>query len=58
MFWRQPVGRLGRRTGGRHRSATSFALPYTAREKHWQLVRRGRYAEFNLAWLRQGVEWV
>jgi len=25
------------------------ALPYTAREKYWQLVRRGRYAEFNLA---------
>ncbi|RYU81528.1 oxygen-dependent coproporphyrinogen oxidase [Hymenobacter persicinus] len=24
-------------------------LPYTAREKQWQLVRRGRYAEFNLA---------
>jgi coproporphyrinogen III oxidase len=23
--------------------------PYTDREKHWQLVRRGRYAEFNLA---------
>jgi coproporphyrinogen III oxidase len=24
-------------------------LPYTDREKQWQLVRRGRYAEFNLA---------
>jgi coproporphyrinogen III oxidase len=24
-------------------------LPYDAREKHWQLVRRSRYAEFNLA---------
>ena len=28
------------------------ALPYTAREKHWQLVRRSRYAEFNLAFDR------
>jgi len=25
------------------------ALPYTQREKQWQLLRRGRYAEFNLA---------
>jgi coproporphyrinogen III oxidase len=28
---------------------SNAALPYTGREKSWQLVRRGRYAEFNLA---------
>lgn len=27
-------------------------LPYTQREQHWQHVRRGRYAEFNLAFDR------
>jgi len=26
--------------------------PYTQKEKQWQLVRRGRYAEFNLVWDR------
>ena len=24
--------------------------PYTEKEKHWQMVRRGRYVEFNLVW--------
>jgi coproporphyrinogen III oxidase len=27
-------------------------LPYTEREKQWQYLRRGRYAEFNLVWDR------
>ena len=25
-------------------------LPYTREQKEWQLIRRGRYAEFNLVW--------
>jgi coproporphyrinogen III oxidase len=29
-----------------------FATPYGARERDWQLLRRGRYAEFNLAFDR------
>jgi coproporphyrinogen III oxidase len=27
-------------------------VPFTAREKNWQYVRRGRYVEFNLVWDR------
>jgi coproporphyrinogen III oxidase len=27
-------------------------LPYTAKEKNWQYLRRGRYVEFNLVWDR------
>ncbi|MEY3238934.1 MAG: hypothetical protein RIR11_372 [Bacteroidota bacterium] len=26
--------------------------PFTAQEKHWQMLRRGRYVEFNLVWDR------
>ncbi|UOQ51136.1 oxygen-dependent coproporphyrinogen oxidase [Hymenobacter cellulosivorans] len=44
----QDVGEVYGRTYGTIMRQNA-KLPYTEREKQWQLVRRGRYAEFNLA---------
>lgn len=44
----QDVGELYGRAYGTILRETAM-LPFTEREKQWQLVRRGRYAEFNLA---------
>ena len=30
----------------------NFSIPFSEKEKKWQLIRRGRYAEFNLVWDR------
>lgn len=35
-----------------HFMRQNHALPYGEREKQWQLLRRGRYVEFNLVWDR------
>ncbi|HEY1053834.1 MAG TPA: oxygen-dependent coproporphyrinogen oxidase, partial [Emticicia sp.] len=35
-----------------HLMAKNSALPYGERETNWQMLRRGRYVEFNLAWDR------
>jgi coproporphyrinogen III oxidase len=35
-----------------HLMKKNAALPYGENEKHWQMVRRGRYVEFNLVWDR------
>ena len=35
-----------------HLMAKNADLPYDETQKNWQLLRRGRYAEFNLAWDR------
>ncbi|TGD80251.1 oxygen-dependent coproporphyrinogen oxidase [Hymenobacter wooponensis] len=44
----QAVGEVYGRTYT-HLMRQNADLPFTEREKQWQLVRRGRYAEFNLA---------
>ncbi|MCR5889698.1 oxygen-dependent coproporphyrinogen oxidase [Hymenobacter sp. J193] len=44
----QDVGEVYGRTYGTIMRQNA-CLPYTERQKQWQLVRRGRYAEFNLA---------
>lgn len=35
-----------------HFMTKNSQMPYSEQEKEWQLLRRGRYAEFNLAWDR------
>jgi coproporphyrinogen III oxidase len=35
-----------------HLMEKNSPLPYTAKEKEWQMIRRGRYVEFNLVWDR------
>ncbi len=35
-----------------HLMKKNGTLPYNDAEKHWQLIRRGRYVEFNLVWDR------
>ena len=35
-----------------HFMRQNYALPFGEREKNWQLLRRGRYVEFNLVWDR------
>ena len=35
-----------------HLMAKNSALPYGERETNWQMLRRGRYVEFNLVWDR------
>ena len=35
-----------------HFMGQNRALPFSDREKNWQLLRRGRYVEFNLVWDR------